>query len=235
MKKPVIGLIPYVRSGSDERYTPEGYLNGVSQAGGEPRIIDYVDFPLDTVEALADALDGMVFTGGKDVDPANYGAQPWPETGPVIPARDALEIPLLRALIARGKPILGICRGLQVINVALGGTLIQHVPKVYGTVHQQGKDSPLFSHEVDIVPGSRVAQIFGVTTLATNSYHHQSADRVAPGLVISARARDGVVEALEAPGDQFLVCLQWHPEKTLGMDEFSFKPFQALLAAVGKK
>ncbi len=232
MKRPVIGVIPYERADGSGRYVPEGYLDGVREAGGEPRYIDYVDFPLDAVEALADELDGMVFTGGKDVAPENYGELPWPELGPVLPDRDALEIPLVKAMFARKKPILGICRGLQVVNVALGGTLIQHVPKVYGTDHQQQKDDPPFTHDVDIVPGSRTATIFGATSIRTNSYHHQSADRVAPGLVISARARDGAVEALEYAGDPFVVCLQWHPEKTLGMDEYSIKPFRALLAEI---
>jgi putative glutamine amidotransferase len=233
-KKPVIGVIPYERANGSGRYMPEGYINGILEAGGEPRYIDYVDFPLDTVEALADELDGMVFTGGRDVCPSNYGEQPWPELGPVLPNRDALEIPLVKALFLRKKPILGICRGLQIINVALGGTLIQHVPRVYGTNHDQDKDGPAFTHDVDVAPGSRVAAIFGATSLRTNTYHHQSADRVAPGLVISARARDGVIEALEYPGDRFLVCLQWHPEKTLGLDQYSIKPFRALLTEAGR-
>ncbi len=230
-KKPIIGVIPYEHSDGTGRHVPDGYINGILQAGGEPLVVDYEGFPFDQLDARADALDGIVFTGGRDVAPARYDAEPWPELGSVCLARDALEIPLVQALFARKKPILGICRGLQVINVALGGTLIQHVPKVYGTVHQQEKESAPFSHDVDIVPGSRVANIFGATALRTNSYHHQAADRVAANLVITARARDGVIEALEFPGDQFLVCLQWHPEKTLGLDEYSIKPFQALIAA----
>lgn len=229
--KPIIGVIPYERPGRKERYIPEGYLNGIIEAGGTPRTIDYVDFPLDAIETLADELDGIVFTGGKDVSPDRYGEEPWPELGMILPERDALEIPLVKAIFARKKPMLGICRGLQVINVALGGTLIQDIPRVYGTRHEQGKSGPAFAHEVDIHPGSRLAEILGTTALMTNSYHHQSANRVAPGLMISARARDGVIEALEYPGDQFLVCLQWHPEKTLGLDEYSIKPFHALLKA----
>jgi putative glutamine amidotransferase len=233
-RKPVIGVIPYEHTDGTGIHVPEGYLNGIIEAGGEPRVVNYVDFPFETLDALADELDGIVFTGGRDVAPARYGEEPWPELGEVRPARDALEIPLTLAMYARKKPILGICRGCQVVNVALGGSLIQHVPKVYGTVHDQDRNGPAFSHDVDIAPGSRVAAIFGATEIRTNSYHHQSADRVAPALVISARARDGVIEALECPGDQFVVCLQWHPEKTLGLDEYSIKPFQALLAAAGE-
>lgn len=234
-KKPIIGVIPYEHNDGSGRRVPDGYLNGIIEAGGEPKVVDYVGFPFDELEARAEELDGMVFTGGRDVCPENYGAERWPELEETVPARDALEIPLVKALFARKKPILGICRGLQVVNVALGGSLIQHVPKVYGAVHQQAKDDPPFTHDVDIAPDSRVAAIFGATTIRTNSYHHQSADRVAPGLVIAARARDGVIEALECVGDQFLVCLQWHPEKTLGLDEHSIKPFHALLAEVERR
>lgn len=230
MRRPIIGLICNERAEGAIRYLPEGYLNGVHAAGGEPRAIDYMDFSLDEIEDLADALDGIVLTGGRDVEPARYGRAPWPELGPVRLERDALEIPLIRAMLARKKPMLGICRGLQVVNVALGGTLVQHVPKVYGKSHQQAEGGPPFAHEVDIVSGSRTAEIFGTATLLTNSYHHQSAEEVAPGLVISGRSRDGVVEALEWTGDSFLICLQWHPEKTLELDEHSIKPFRALLA-----
>ena len=140
-----------------------------------------------------------------------------------MPQRDELEIRLLKLLLPKNTPVLGICRGLQIINAGMGGTLVRHVPKVYGCVHQQEENDPPFVHEVTLTPGSRTATIFGTEKLMTNSYHHQSAREVAPGLVAVGKAGE-VIEALEMPGDRFLVCLQWHPEKTLGMDEYSILP-----------
>ena len=191
-KKPLVGVMPYTRwtdGVAGDRYFPEGYLNGIMGAGGEPKLIDYVDFPMDAVDALADDLDAMVFSGGADVDPKYYCEADWPEAGPHLPDRDELEIALLKALFARKKPILGICRGLQIINVALGGSLYQDIPKAFGTVHQQDRESAPFWHDVEIVPGTRTERIFGSDLLLTNSYHHQCAHRVAENLIVSARAR----------------------------------------------
>ena len=195
------------------------------------RVIDYMTFDLEKLPALAEELDGMIFSGGPDVDPVRYGETDWPEAGSHVPQRDELEIRLLKLLLPKNTPVLGICRGLQIINAGMGGTLVQHVPKVYGCVHQQEENDPPFVHEVTLTPGSRTATIFGTEKLMTNSYHHQSAREVAPGLVAVGKAGE-VIEALEMPGDRFLVCLQWHPEKTLGMDEYSILPFQALRKAI---
>ncbi|MGI6240010.1 MAG: gamma-glutamyl-gamma-aminobutyrate hydrolase family protein [Christensenellales bacterium] len=231
--KPLIGVTPYAKKETGERYVPEGYLKGIVDSGGTPHMIDYANFPLGALPQLADELDALVLSGGADVDPAYYGETDWPEAEKHIEKRDKLEIELFKLMFARKKPILGICRGQQVINVAMGGSLVQHVPKVYGTVHQQDADDQLhFWHDVEITPGSLVARVFGVETLLTNSYHHQSVACVADGLIVTARARDGVIEAMEYAGDQFVLCLQWHPEKTIGIDEYSIKPFEALRAAI---
>lgn len=231
MKKPVIGITPYRKSETGERYMPEGYVKGIEAIDCEMRVIDYMTFDLEKLPALAEELDGMIFSGGPDVDPVRYGETDWPEAGSHVPQRDELEIRLLKLLLPKNTPVLGICRGLQIINAGMGGTLVQHVPKVYGCVHQQAENDPPFVHEVTLTPGSRTATIFGTEKLMTNSYHHQSAREVAPGLVAVGKAGE-VIEALEMPGDRFLVCLQWHPEKTLGMDEYSILPFRALRKAI---
>lgn len=232
-RRPLIGVTPYVND-NGERYVPVGYINGIIEVGCQPLVINYQGCDEENLEKIAGILDGMVFSGGKDVDPEFYGETDWPEAGSHLRDRDEVEIYLLKNLYAAGKPILGICRGLQIINVALGGSLVQHVPKIYGDslTHQQKGAEPPFVHEVEFEKGSRVREIFGQDKIMINSYHHQSADRVADALKITARASDGVVEALEGKDDRFLVCLQWHPEKTLGMDEHSIKPFKALRKAV---
>lgn len=234
-RKPLIGVTPYTND-NGERYVPTGYIQGLIDVGCQPMVINYQGFDTENIGRIAGILDGMVFAGGKDVDPEFYGETDWPEAGSHLRERDLMEIALLKTLYADGKPILGICRGLQIINVALGGTLVQHVPKVYGdgVTHQQHTGEPPFIHEVELFEGSRVREIFGEDRIMINSYHHQSADRVADCLKITAKAPDGVVEALEGTDERFLVCLQWHPEKTLGKDEHSIKPFKALRRAVDK-
>lgn len=232
-RKPLIGVTPYSND-NGERYVPVGYIQGIIDVGCQPLVLNYQGFDEENLKKIADILDGMVFAGGKDVDPEFYGETDWPEAGSHLRERDQMEIALLKMLYADSKPILGICRGLQIINVALGGSLVQHVPKVYGNslTHQQKSGEPPFVHEVELCEGSRVREIFGEDRIMINSYHHQSADRVAECLRVTAKAPDGVVEALEGRDERFLVCLQWHPEKTLGMDEHSIKPFKALRKAV---
>lgn len=231
MKKPVVGLIPYDIAGSDEKYMPEGYLEGVKQVGCEPLVLDYDTIDLSKIDELAHSLDGMLFTGGVDIDPAAYGERKWPQTGRLIPNRDKLETALFASYYPLGKPILAICRGHQAVNVALGGTLVQDVPMLYGTNHRQPDGNP-FWHKIHITPESRTAKIFGATEFVTDSYHHQSVGLVGKGLIVTARSEDGVIEAMEAEGDRFLLAMQWHPEKTLGIDEYSIKPFQAFAEAI---
>lgn len=152
MKKPVIGITPYRKSETGERYMPEGYVKGIEAIDCEMRVIDYMTFDLEKLPALAEELDGMIFSGGPDVDPVRYGETDWPEAGSHVPQRDELEIRLLKLLLPKNTPVLGICRGLQIINAGMGGTLVQHVPKVYGCVHQQEENDPPFVHEVTLTP-----------------------------------------------------------------------------------
>lgn len=234
MKKPVIGVTPYTRQ-DGSIYVPDGYLEGIKSMDCEPLVIDYRNFTVKYMREAASKLDGMLFSGGKDVTPRFYGEEPVPEAGPFDLDRDELELLLFELVRAKKIPILGICRGCQIINVAAGGSLYQHVPAVFGKNHQQGSDDPPFVHEVSILPGTKTHKMFGETHIMVDSYHHQSVKDVAEGFIVTARSPEGVVEAIESTADDFIVCLQWHPEKTLGLDEHSIKPFREFKRAVTRR
>jgi putative glutamine amidotransferase len=201
--KPRIGITSWPRpAGTTPEASdtvPRAYVRAVERAGGLPILLPLVD-PTD-VEELLGAVDGVVVTGGGDVDPARYGAEPHPETGSIDPARDAFDTALWNGLLADGMPVLGICRAIQILNVALGGTLHQHVPD-----HRLGDGF----HLVEV--GSRLAEVIGAPTTDVNSLHHQSIDRLADGLTVTARAADGGVEAVEVDGHPQVLAVQWHPE-----------------------
>ncbi len=185
------------------------YSMGIVAAGGLPRILP--SFPDLNPADVLDGLDGLLLTGGGDVDPARYGEQPWPETASVNPERDEFEIELVRLAVAEALPVLGICRGLQVINVALGGSLIQHLPSVTSQQHLVVGDRSQVAHSVDIAESSALHKIVGAQSIGVNSVHHQGLAQVAAPLRPVAWAEDGLVEAIEYP-DHPLVAAQWHPE-----------------------
>ncbi|MGV9954229.1 gamma-glutamyl-gamma-aminobutyrate hydrolase family protein [Streptomyces cellulosae] len=224
--RPLIGISTYAESGVrwgvwqlDAALLPAGYPRLVQRAGGLAAML-----PPDAPEHAAAAvgrLDGLVIAGGPDVEPVHYGAEPDPRTGPPARARDAWELALIRAALERGMPLLGICRGMQLLNVALGGTLVQHidghaeVPGVFG------------HHPVKPVPGTRYAEAVPEET-PVPAYHHQAVDRLGTGLIPSAHAEDGTVEAVERPDGSWVVGVQWHPE--MGEDE---RVVRALIRAAG--
>ena len=196
------------------------YLHAVSKAHGLPSIIaPGFTNPLDEAKQLAgeilDGCDGLLLSGGTDVDPVIFGEVPHTALGRVDGPRDSFEITLAREAVRRDMPVLGICRGLQVLNVALGGTLIQDIPSdVKSTVvHETGEDRVAIGHDVVIDPASRLAALLGVTRVGVNSFHHQAAKRLGGGLTISATSpEDGLVEGVEMPDRNFVVAVQWHPE-----------------------
>ncbi|MFC7259587.1 MULTISPECIES: gamma-glutamyl-gamma-aminobutyrate hydrolase family protein [Streptomyces] len=210
MGRPLIGVSTYLESGArwgvwelEAALLPAGYPRLVQRAGGLAVMLP----PDDPAQAAATVarLDGVVVAGGPDVDPVRYGAERSPRTGPAAPERDAWELALIRAALASGTPLLGICRGLQLLNVALGGTLVQHID---GHV----KDAGVFGHhEVTPVPGSLYAGVVPEVT-AVPTYHHQAVERLGDGLRASAHAADGTVEAIELPGSSWVLGVQWHPE-----------------------
>jgi len=212
--RPRIGITTYLEPavwGIWERpaaLVPQVYLDAVVAAGGVPLLLP----PVGTDPSVLEVLDGLVIAGGCDVDPGAYRAAPHPETVDTRPARDDHEAVLIRAALDRDLPLLAICRGLQMLNVTLGGTLHQHLPDV--VAHDDHRPSPAVFGTVDVKtePGTLTARILGEST-SGSCYHHQALDVIAPGLKVTARAGDGTVEAAEVEGHDFALGVQWHPEE----------------------
>ncbi|MEO8480950.1 MAG: gamma-glutamyl-gamma-aminobutyrate hydrolase family protein [Acidobacteriota bacterium] len=199
------------------------YLTSLERAGATPRVLNPA---VDRVPDVLDECDGVLLTGGADVDPVHYGAEDRHPALKLDAVRDAYEIVLAREAIARDMPLLAICRGVQLLNVAAGGTLVQDLPthRPSDIVHGQREPATSTPHTVRIQGGSALATLIGPRAahdVAVNSRHHQSVDRVAPGFVVSAMAPDGVVEGIERPGACFCVGVQWHPENFWETGEFS--------------
>jgi putative glutamine amidotransferase len=218
--KPYIGIT--CGSFSDRDWCPpfvghrKTYIDAVVAAGGVPLMIPLVDDE-EILRALYERIDGLLLSGGGDIAPRHYGEEPHPELGKVDELRDRVELPLARWAAADGKPILGICRGAQLINVALGGTLYQDIPSQLTTelAHNgsyANENWAHMAHDLRLDPQSHLAQLCGTTTLPINSLHHQSIKTVAPGLHPVGWAPDGVVEAVEGDNGHFLIGVQCHPE-----------------------
>jgi putative glutamine amidotransferase len=195
--------------------SPASYVRAVQRAGG--RAVLLVPDPADTEDpaGVLDLIDALIVTGGAgDLDPALYGEEPHPETGPVQEERDAYELALVRAAVERGLPTLGICRGMQVLNVAYGGSIEQHLPDALG--HEEHRHTPgtFADHEVRLVPGSLAARAAGDERTPVKSHHHQGIKKVGSGLEVTGwAAEDDAVEALEDPSCPFVLGVLWHPEE----------------------
>jgi putative glutamine amidotransferase len=202
------------------------YPEAIERAGGIPVIV-----PLlrpDGIDALLDRVDGVCLPGGPDVQPAVYGAEPHPELGPTEPRVDAVELALVRAADRRKLPILGICRGMQLLNVARGGTLHQHLPDVVaGIEHRQPDHGSIPTHRIETASHSRLRATLGGPALEVNSFHHQAVEKLGKGLVATAWAEDGTIEAIENPSDRLVIGVQWHAEGLLAHDPL----FELLVAA----
>ena len=194
---------------------PANYVAAVQRAGGLVVMIPPDPELEQTPQQMLDVIDGLVLAGGADIDPASYGAEPHPETRGTWPDRDAFEIALARRAVERDLPLLGICRGMQLINVALGGTLVQHLPDEFG--HEDHRRVPGSfdgaDHDVHLKPGSLAARAAGEEVHATKSHHHQGIAVLGNGLEVTGHSTlDGLAEAIEAPSRQFVLGVQWHPE-----------------------
>ena len=234
--RPVIGLTTYLEQAQTgvwdvlASFLPEVYFQGVTAAGGVATLLPPQPVDSDIAERVLDGLDGLLITGGKDVDPAAYGQQPHPSTDQPGHQRDAWEFALLDAALKRDLPVLGICRGAQVLNVALGGTLHQHLPDVIGHSGHRAGNAVFTTLPVRTVPGTRLAALVGESVDA-RCYHHQGIAELGEGLVVSGWDADGVIEALELPGHGFVLAVQWHPERSVDQDEPSRAIFRALIEA----
>jgi putative glutamine amidotransferase len=227
----VIGITTYVVPASfgawrlDSALVPHDYVLAVERAGGRALLVPPAT---DGVEETLDALDGLIFSGGSDLDPAIYGQEPHPEVTDVSRPRDDAELVLLGAAMERDMPVLAICRGSQVLNVALGGDLVQHLPDVVGDESHKHTPGEFADHEVEIDEGSRLGRLLGGRS-SVKSHHHQGFGRLGGGLAAAARADDGTVEGLEDPSRRFAVGVLWHPEA--GDDA---RLFEALVAEAAR-
>ncbi|MBC7517534.1 MAG: gamma-glutamyl-gamma-aminobutyrate hydrolase family protein [Microbacteriaceae bacterium] len=232
---PLIGITSYLERAQtgvwDVRaaYLPEVYLDSVTRAGGVAVLLPPQPVTAAAIDRVIDALDGLVLSGGADVDPALYGQEAHERTGTPRTDRDAWELALIRRAIERELPFLAICRGAQVLNVALGGTLHQHLPDLVGSEKYQVGAGQFSAIDVLVAADSQLARVLGQTAanLSVQCYHHQALDRVAPGLTVSAATDDGVIEAVELDGVPFGIAVQWHPEQ----DAADHRLFAGLVAA----
>jgi putative glutamine amidotransferase len=211
------------------------YVKGVSEAGGVPVVLP-PSLSLRAAEALLDGLDGLLLSGGPDLDPGYYGEEPIPELGTNIPEWDELEMALLRLALLRRMPIFGICRGMQILNVALGGTLYQDMSSQFGADvidHWQATPKCQVTHEVEVHDDSYLAKITDRQTVEVNSYHHQGIKGLADVLTVAARCADGVIEALESRdiSEHWLVGVQWHPEGMRDIESGHRNLFEAHVCA----
>jgi putative glutamine amidotransferase len=225
-RKPVIGITTYLTQATfgvweeDAALVPAVYVRAVETAGGRALLIPP---SVDGIQETLDAVDGLLFSGGSDLDPDLYDQEPHAETNDIVAERDSAEIALMRAALERDMPVLAVCRGSQVLNVALGGDLVQHLPDVVGDEKHKHTPGEFADHDVDVLPGTKVQRILG-DRAPVKSHHHQGYGRIGGGLQEAARADDGTVEALEDPDRRFALGVLWHPEA--GED---FALFEALV------
>ena len=221
--KPVIGVSAYAERARWAAWdmpasvVPQRYLDKVLAAGGTPVVLPAVP----GIAGVVARLDGLLLVGGGDLDPMRYGAVPHPRNTPVNPARDDAELALIQGALTERLPILGICRGLQLLNVALGGTLHQHVPDVVGHEGHSTGEGVFARHAVHLRPRCTLARALDRTTLGVPSLHHQAIDQLGSGLTACAWSDDGLIEAAELEGHPFTVGVQWHPEADADVSVFA--------------
>ncbi len=213
--RPIVGITSYAENArwgvweAPAALIPLSYVSAIEAAGGRALLVPP---STDGVEETLDALDGLLLSGGADLDPGSYGAESHPETNGVRPERDQAELALLEGALARDMPVLAVCRGSQVLNVARGGDLVQHLPEVVG--HEGHKQVPgvFAEHDVDVLPETKLHDVVGERA-PVKSHHHQGYGRLGEGLREAARAEDGTVEAIEDPSRRFALGVLWHPEE----------------------
>lgn len=234
MKRPVIGLIPLVDQRRNSYWMLPGYMEGLEAAGAIPLMLPLTEDGA-VLRQLAGTLDGLLFTGGQDVEPGRYGETPLPPAGEYSPARDAMEGQLLALALERDLPVLGVCRGLQFLNVALGGSLYQDLPTQCpsGIVHCQRPPYDVPVHAVRVLRDTPLHSLLGTEELRVNSYHHQAVKDLSPRLRPMALSEDGLVEGAWLPGKRFVWGVQWHPEFAWRTREDCMAVFVRFVAASG--
>lgn len=242
--KPIIGITPSPimdtsSAGTFEKYAlSTTYVNAVIAAGGVPIILPPQD---DAAERILGMVDGLLFSGGADIDPTHYGENDvHPTTYDIHPLRDRFELRLIELAIAEDMPVLCICRGIQMLNVACGGTLFQHVPEQFETEiphrqHEAGFDHFQASHDVIVEPDTLLERVYGADRIAVNSYHHQAVKSLAPSLRVGGHAADGLMEAVEVREKTFVLGVQWHPEMMFKHHPEQLRPFTALVESAAAR
>mgnify|MGYP000976640359 CR=1 FL=1 len=238
MKKPMIGVLPLYDEKKESYWMLPGYMKAVEEAGGIP-VIPALTTDVGDISSIAETFDGFLFTGGPDIDPGIYGEKAEEYCGKPCPERDTMEEILFRDVIKLDKPAFGICRGLQLFNALLGGTLYQDIPSQMPSgkniIHSQKPpyDKPV--HSVHIEKASPLYQVLKLDHMMVNSYHHQGIKRLSDQLVPAAKAEDGLIEAVHMPGKRFIRAVQWHPEFIYKADENNMKLFIEFVKACGEK
>ncbi|MEW6244629.1 MAG: gamma-glutamyl-gamma-aminobutyrate hydrolase family protein [Bacillota bacterium] len=229
---PIIGLTPSIQSVDRSIRVYAEYLKAVHCAGGIPVVLS--PWPPDGLEVLR-RIDGLLLTGGHDVDPAVFGEEPEEGLGEITPERDVMEMSLTRAALEMDMPVLAICRGIQVLNVAAGGTLYQDIKSQVRGAKKHRQDAPRWypTHEVRLRDGTRIASIACASRIRVNSFHHQAVRELGENMLITGEARDGIIEAIESAVHRFVVGVQWHPEMMYETDSVARALFSAFVAAAG--
>ncbi|RKL66853.1 gamma-glutamyl-gamma-aminobutyrate hydrolase [Salipaludibacillus neizhouensis] len=232
--KPLIGITSSTEVDEVQLLVGSDNINAVSRAGGLPVILPNLADEIDILE-FAEKIDGLVLTGGYDIDPTLFGEEPYPNLGTIIPARDIFEITLIKELLEMNKPILAVCRGCQILNIAAGGDMYQDMyTQINRDLLQHAQNAPKGhgSHYVTVVKDSLLNRLTGVERLKVNSRHHQANRRVLDPFTVSGIASDGIIESIESKEHSFVLGLQWHPENMAKVDDFaSVKIFEGFIAA----
>ncbi|MCH5583924.1 gamma-glutamyl-gamma-aminobutyrate hydrolase family protein [Shimazuella sp. AN120528] len=231
MLYPIIGIT--LDQDDQKFFINHDYVQAVIQAGGIPLLIPFLRDPI-MIQKMVEQCSGLLLTGGKDVDPFYYGEEPSPNLGEIIPERDEIELKVFELFLQQNKPILAICRGCQLMNIALGGDLYQDIASQISSAlnHDQHAPRGYPTHTIDIKKESLLFDIIGEKKIRVNSYHHQSVKNVCPPLTISAVASDGVVEAVESISHPFLLGVQWHPEgMSVLQDKHAMQLFSSFINA----